>query len=271
MVTQRPLTILFADTDIAACRPLRVDLRRRGARVDLVDSVPEAMVQAENAPPDLVVLDESFRKSGDHDLLSFFRSSLPRTRFILLHEDTVDAPQASGPDILHSGRKPVSKETLLDVIADAFPGRLEGHLLVTPSHSRILCVDDDRAYLNSLSRFLQRRGYQVFAHTSAQTALEELPRIHPDLAIIDLLMPRMDGLALTRRIHQTWRGQVPIVVLTALDSKESYHRARESGASYCLSKPCKPEDFLNVVDFIAGDLDEAERKLLKNRLVEHVT
>ena len=79
-------------------------------------------------------------------------------------------------------------------------------------------------------------------------------------------MPGMDGLALVRRIHEEWKGRVPVVVLTALSFSETYHRARESGASYCLTKPCKPEDFLNVVDFIAGDLDEEERLLLKNRL-----
>ena len=82
------------------------------------------------------------------------------------------------------------------------------------------------------------------------------------------MMPGMDGITLTRRIHEDYRGKVPVVVLTALDSRETYRRAKESGASYCLTKPCKPEDFLNVVDFIAGDLDSQERQLLKSRVLE---
>jgi CheY-like chemotaxis protein len=131
-------------------------------------------------------------------------------------------------------------------------------------------VDDDRAYLDSLSRFLRRRGYDVSCHESARQALEALPKIRPELAIVDILMPVMDGLALTRRIHQDFKGEVPVVVLTGLPSKEAYHRARESGASYCLTKPCKPEDFLNIVDFIAGDLDQEERELVKNRIRESV-
>jgi AmiR/NasT family two-component response regulator len=56
-----------------------------------------------------------------------------------------------------------------------------------------------------------------------------------------------------------------VVVLTGASSKETYSRAKENGASYCLFKPCRPEDFLNVVDFIAGDLDEEERRLLRGR------
>jgi len=168
--------------------------------------------------------------------------------------------------LLFSAHKPVSKESLLEVILEAFPGRLSEDPVPAPKAHTLLCVDDDRTYLNSLSRFLQRRGYEVSCHDNARRALEALPEIRPELAIVDIMMPGMDGLTLTRRIHEDFKGKVPVVVLTALDSKETYHRARESGASYCLTKPCKPEDFLNVVDFIAGDLDEQERELLKSRI-----
>jgi len=262
------LVILFADHDLASTRPLRVELRRRGARVQFVDSAAEAVRQASMEPPDLVVLDESLKWYGASDLVSFFRSSLPATKVILLHSDADAAASESGSGVLFSAHKPVSKTALLDVVVSAFPGRLEAVSAPVPETHTILCVDDDATYLNSLSRFLKRRGYRVHCHESARSALEALGDMNPDLAVVDILMPGMDGLALTRRIHERSKGRVPIVVLTALDSKETYHRARESGASYCLTKPCKPEDFLNVVDFIAGDLDEEERQLLKVRLTE---
>lgn len=265
MGEHEPLGILFGDTDLAATRPLRVELRRRGARVRLVDSAAEAVQEASLEPPDLVVLDESLRKNGETDLVSFFQSRLPRTQLILLQSD-VDAASSAG--VLHSARKPVSKGALLEVIVSAFPGRLRDDSVPPPETHTVLCVDDDTPYLHSLARFLKRRGYKVYCYESARRALEELPKIHPQLAVVDILMPGMDGLTLTRKIHEGSKGQVPVVVLTALQSKETYHRARESGASYCLTKPCRPEDFLNVVDFIAGDLDEEERHLLQERLTE---
>ena len=268
MGENEPLSILFADTDLAATRPLRVELRRRGALVHLVDSAAEVVQRASLEPPDLVVLDGNLRKNGEADLVSFFHSGLPRTKIILLHSD-LDAP-ASVPDsgVLFSARKPVSKATLLQVIVSAFHGRLQDSSVLFPDTHTILCVDDDAAYLHSLARFLKRRGYKVFCFESAKEALESLRDIDPHLAVVDILMPGMDGLILTRKIHEQSKGRVPVVVLTALDSKETYHRARESGAAYCLTKPCKPEDFLNVVDFIAGDLDQEERQLLKERLTE---
>lgn len=266
MATNPPLVILFGDNDLAATRPLRVELRRRGAVVNLVQTAADAIREATIRPPDLLVLDEGLKQNGDADLLSHFSSVHPDMEIILLHSGGDAVPHGSGLGLLFSAHKPVSKETLLEVIASAFPGRLGDGPIPLPKPHAVLCVDDDRLYLNSLSRFLKRRGYEVYCHESARSALGALPGMHPELAIVDILMPGMDGLTLTRRIHEGWKGKVPVVVLTALDSKETYHRARESGASYCLTKPCKPEDFLNVVDFIAGDLDAEERQLLQARL-----
>jgi DNA-binding response OmpR family regulator len=263
-----PLVILFAETDLASTRPLRVDLRRRGAAVHFVSSGADAVRQAQLEPPDLVVLDDGVDKEDGTGLLAHVQEHFPNTQVILLYSGGDGAPHGPGQGLLFSAHKPVSKESLLDVIVSAFPGRLGTEPVPRPASHTVLCVDDDGPYLNSLSRFLKRRGYKVFGYERAKEAIAMLPVIRPELAIVDIMMPGIDGIALTRRIHEDYKGNVPVVVLTALDSKEMYRRAKESGASYCLTKPCKPEDFLNVVDFIAGDLDAQERQLLKNRVLE---
>jgi CheY-like chemotaxis protein len=270
MTRPTPLNILFADADLAATRPLRVELRRRRATVRLVGDAAEAIHQVRLSSPDLLVLDEATGRDGEADVVSFLGQNSPATQIILLHSGGAAAPHGPGQGLLFSAHKPVSKETLLEVIVSAFPGRLGDEPVPPQKPHTILCVDDDRAYLQSLARFLRRRGYEVVCHESGRKALEALPKIRPELAVVDIMMPVMDGLAVTRQIHQDFKGEVPVVVLTALDSKEVYHRAREAGASYCLTKPCKPEDFLNVVDFIAGDLDQEECELLKSRIREGV-
>lgn len=268
MSAPAPLVLLFADPDLAATRPLRVELRRRGATVRLVGSAAEAIRQSQLVPPDLLVLDDAVDQDVEIDLLSHFQQHHPETEIVLLHSGGDAAPHGPGQGLLFSAHKPVSKESLLEVIVSAFPGRLGQEPLPRPKTRTILCVDDDGTYLSSLSRLLQRRGYKVSAHESARAALEALPDLRPELAIIDIMMPVIDGLTLTRRIHEDYKGKVPVVVLTALDSKEIHHRARQNGASYCLTKPVRPEDFLNVVDFIAGDLDGEERRLLQSRVLE---
>ena len=266
METTLPVSILFGDGDLAATRPLRVDLRRRGAVVHLAQTASEVLRQTAVQVPALLVLDDALKQSGEIDVLSHFGARHPDTKTILLYSGGDAPPQGSGLGLLFSAQKPVAKESLLEVIVSAFPGRLDPSPVLRPQSHTVLCVDDDRTYLASLSRFLKRRGYEVYCHDNAKSALGDLPHIHPELAIVDIMMPGMDGLLLTRKIHEGSKGHVPVVVLTALDSKETYQRARESGATYCLTKPCKPEDFLNVVDFIAGDLDAEERELLRARL-----
>jgi len=260
------LVILFVDGDLAATRPLRIELRRRGARVDVAASVEMAERLAQADPPDLVILDSGMGKSGPEDLVDRFRTACPRAELILLDASPSSIPRGIGMGLLYSGDKPVGQEVLLDVIDSAFPGRLEKPPGEKHRPGRVLCVDDDPLYLRSLSRTLGRHGYDVFPFEDAPGALTALERIAPDVAILDILMPTLDGYDLADRIRERSGGHVPVVFLTALSSEEAYYAGRNHGARYFLTKPCAAEKVVDVVDYLAGDLDEAERELLRNRI-----
>jgi len=266
MTMTDPLSVLFADHDLASTRPLRMELRKRGARVDFADSAEEVVHRASSNPPDLLLLDESLQSQEDQDLVELYHSSAPGTEIILIHDGEGSISHGLGMGLLLTARKPLSRSTLIDVVDSAFPGRLTLEEIPSADMPSLLCVDDDRATLTSLSRFLKRRGYHVVALESARSALEILPRLPLALAIIDIMMPGMDGLGLTRAIHETSGGRVPVVVLTALASDEVNYLALENGARYCLTKPCANEDLLNIVDYLAGNLDDEERGLLRSRL-----
>jgi DNA-binding NtrC family response regulator len=120
-----PLSIVFVESDLAATGPLRAELERRGARVDLSPTATGAVEESKAHPPDLIVLDESRMKIGEEDALPFFAERLPDTEVILLHSGTDVMPHGSGMGLLFSAHKPVSKATMLEVIESAFPGRLK--------------------------------------------------------------------------------------------------------------------------------------------------
>jgi DNA-binding response OmpR family regulator len=130
----------------------------------------------------------------------------------------------------------------------------------------ILCVDDDSPYLRALERALTRRGYRVLACGSASDALKAVSKDRPALAIVDIMMPGMDGLQLTGRLSHWDGGSIPVVLLTGLSSDETMYHGFTEGARYLLEKPCEPGKILDVVDYFAGDLDEEERRKLKERL-----
>lgn len=137
---------------------------------------------------------------------------------------------------------------------------------MTNAEPLILCVDDDSPYLRSLERTLSRHGYRVQSCGSASDALEAAARNRPDLAIVDIMMPGMDGIELTGRLSRWDGGPIPVVLLTGLSSQESLYQGFTEGARYLLEKPCEPRKILDVVDYFAGDLDEEERRKLKERL-----
>ena len=93
-------------------------------------------------------------------------------------------------------------------------GRTQGH--VAP---RILLVDDDRDLLVPLAEQLRHDGFDVTTARDGDEALRRLDSAWPDLLIIDLLMPRMDGLTLAREIKA--RADLPIIVLSAIDAGDN--------------------------------------------------
>lgn len=130
----------------------------------------------------------------------------------------------------------------------------------------VLCVDDDSLYLKSLARSLSGHGYRVLACESARRALAAVTSDRPAIAIIDVQMPDMDGLELTRRLAHQDGGPIPVVLVTGWPSEETTYRGFFEGARYLLEKPCEPSKILDVVDYFAGDLSEEERRALKERL-----
>ena len=130
----------------------------------------------------------------------------------------------------------------------------------------ILCVDDDSPYLRSHERTLARHGYRVRACGSASDALDAVSQDRPALAVVDIMMPGMDGLELSHHLSPWDGGPIPVVLLRGLVSEETRYRGFAEGARYRVEKPCEPARILDVVDYFAGDLDREERLRLKERL-----
>ena len=110
----------------------------------------------------------------------------------------------------------------------------------------ILLVDDDLAILSVVARRLNREGYDVQTATSGAAALEALQRSWPNLLVIDLMMPRMDGSELARRIKRT--ADLPIIVLSAIGASESKVAALEGYAEDYITKPFDPDELVARVN-----------------------
>ncbi len=100
---------------------------------------------------------------------------------------------------------------------------------------RILLVDDDASLLVILAEQLRDDGYEVATARDGQEALRRLEAGWPDLILLDLMMPRVDGLALARHIKA--EADLPIIVLSAIDTADSKARLLDEVAEDYLAKP----------------------------------
>jgi two-component system KDP operon response regulator KdpE len=113
---------------------------------------------------------------------------------------------------------------------------------MTMKAKRILLAEDEVALRDFVSRNLRIRGFEVFEASNGLEAMALYEREHPHLLILDLMMPRMDGLEVCRRVRE--QSTVPIIVLTALYAESDKVAALDLGADDYLTKPFGVEELL---------------------------
>ncbi len=137
-----------------------------------------------------------------------------------------------------------------------------------PSVPLLLLVDDDDAVRRLLSTLMEKEGFRVVAHRDGLTTLEQAPALQPELVMLDVAMPGMDGITLCRHLRQlAFYRQVPILMLTGLSDDGTVAAAYAAGATDYIPKPLRPEVLRHKVSHllhshrIAQRLRETENKL----------
>ncbi|NYS25921.1 response regulator transcription factor [Rhodobacteraceae bacterium 2376] len=101
--------------------------------------------------------------------------------------------------------------------------------------SKIALVDDDRNILTSVSICLEAEGFEVETYNDGQSALDAFNRKMPDMAVLDMKMPRMDGMELLQRLRQ--KTQMPVIFLTSKDDEIDEVLGLRMGADDYVKKP----------------------------------
>ncbi|MEY9978246.1 response regulator transcription factor [Lysinibacillus sp. RC79] len=131
---------------------------------------------------------------------------------------------------------------------------------------KILVVDDDVHILQLVNIYLTREGYQVIQAENGQLALKLLEGNLPDLAVVDVMMPGMDGFTLTKTLSQDY--DIPVLLLTAKGELEDKERGFLAGSDDYVVKPFEPKELLFRIAAILRRLDKKNQVTIKvGRLV----
>jgi len=118
----------------------------------------------------------------------------------------------------------------------------------TASPRKILIVEDDAGLRNVHNIFFGMKNFEVSMVTEGRLAIEHVRKSEPDIVVLDLGLPDMDGLEVLKAIRQF--SSVPIIVMTARTDIQSINQTKALGADDYINKPFRPEILLHRIDLL---------------------
>lgn len=114
---------------------------------------------------------------------------------------------------------------------------------------KILIVDDDSDFRKVTNLSLSGRGYQILEASGGREAINLAQQVQPDLILLDILMPGLDGYETCRQIKTNpATSHIPIIVLTAVSDPAARHKAQQAGADDCVAKLAMPQELHERVE-----------------------
>jgi two-component system alkaline phosphatase synthesis response regulator PhoP len=121
---------------------------------------------------------------------------------------------------------------------------------------KILAVDDERAIVRLVQINLERQGYQVVTAYDGKEALEKIATEKPDLVVLDVMMPYMDGFEVLQQLRKNPETRdLPVIMLTAKAQDTDVFRGYTSGVDLYLTKPFNPMELVSFVKRIFSSME----------------
>ena len=132
-------------------------------------------------------------------------------------------------------------------------------------HYKILAVDDEDDVRTIVQAILMREGYAVDTACDGEDALKKAGKSSYDLVILDIMMPKMDGVQLLSRLRNEGLD-TPVLMLTALSDTKHMLESYRSGADYYMNKPFGREKLVSAAKYLIGDFSDEEKHSLESKL-----
>ncbi|HTV84673.1 MAG TPA: response regulator [Dyella sp.] len=214
---RRPV-VLVVDDDADACELVRNALKRNGINVVSAASGREALALTRSLRPAVMVLDIMLGDMSGWDVLAALRADPDHAELPVILCTVTDPEQRTGVlGVIEHLVKPFDRDHL---------SRLVQRFVGSAKRGRLLVVDDDDFYRDKVAGTLREEGYHVETAANGQRALGLMREHVPDLVLLDLVMPGLDGLAVIEAMRaEEMLALVPIMLVTAADVTPEMNRS----------------------------------------------
>jgi len=225
-LTDPERTALVIDTDPASLYLTKKYLSEAGYSVAATDDAARGVEIAAKAKPAVITIDIDALDVGG-DTVERLANSHDEVVVVALSSDTASESRALGAGARVFLRKPIERLALLSVLDRA----------KSPSRKCVLVVDDDPDALDLAVAMIEDSGYDIQTAGNGREALDAIARRRPDVIILDLMLPEMDGFEVVHRmsLNPDWRS-IPVILLTARDLSHEERRALDIGTARIIQK-----------------------------------
>ncbi len=254
------LTMLVIDDDRLNCELIQAVFSRQGYHVMTATSGREGIEVFDTQHPSVTLLDLRMPEMDGLAVLKEIRSRDPYAPVVMIGAGATDlhenvARELGVTDFL---RKGLSLSVLMRTVNDAaqlsvrvpIPSpSASGQVSRQDTQESILVVDDEPMVRDLLVRFLSMRGYRVQGASSGAEALECVEASQPDIILLDIVMPQMDGIEVIKTLQARAFGG-GIVVLTGSQNQDELQQMWELGVQEVLFKPVDLDRLLTAVQLV---------------------
>jgi DNA-binding NtrC family response regulator len=234
MKKEKKLRVLLVDDEQDFTESLSERLQLRDVEADVAHDGEQALEVVQAGAPDVMVLDLRMPGIDGLEVLRQVKKSHPKVEVVILTGHGTDKDEEEALRLGASAylRKPVDVDQLVKTL----------------QHERlkVLLVDDEQEFVDSLSERLELRNLETEVAKNGEEALAAVKADVPDVMVLDLRMPGIDGIEVLRRVRKS-HPEVAVVVLTGHGTDKDEKEAIKLGASAYLKKPVDVDQLVNVL------------------------
>ncbi len=248
------IRLLMVDDEVEFLQAMTPGLTRRGFAVTTVEDGHRALGLLASEAFDVVLLDVKMPGLDGVEVFRAVKERYPGVPVVLLtgHGNLQQAFETSREGVQDYLTKPCEVETLATVLREAVARAAAREKAAAESGHpnteaiELLLVDDDQEFVQSVAPALRRRGMNLVAAGDAAEALQIVRQRRAQVAVVDVVMPGMDGLTLLERMREA-DPLLEVVILTGNPSLSDVRRGLMDGAFDYLIKPCRMEELAKVI------------------------
>lgn len=245
--------ILVVDDEPSIANLIKYNLEYEGYEIEVALSGDEALKKVKEFKPDLITLDVLMPEMNGFQVFELLKKDEETKNIPVIFISIVEGVQKERG--FHLGAidflsKPIEFGELLKVIKE-----VENGIKTVPQQVKksILIIDDEKDIVNYLKEYLSTEGYEVYTAFNGPDGVVLAKEKIPDLILLDLHMPEMDGFAVMKILKQDKITEhIPIVVLTQYDLKGYRQRALLYGASEYFTKVISEKELVEYIKKIIG-------------------